>query len=60
MRNGLLSALVTLIAIGLVTASAALADSVADSIDVPEPGTLALLATGATALAGLGWFRHRK
>jgi hypothetical protein len=29
-------------------------------VPVPEPGTFTLLATGAAALAGLGWLRRRK
>ena len=49
------------VAAGVVmTASVAYAAGGLDTAAVPEPGTLALLATGITGLAGASWWLRRK
>ena len=57
-----LSALLSFLATVLAAAPAAAVTfpDFVDAVVVPEPGTLVLLATGAAALAGLGWLRRRK
>jgi hypothetical protein len=44
----------------LMTASIAYAAGSDTGAAVPEPGTLALLATGITGLAGASWWLRRK
>lgn len=58
MRIGRLVTL-TLTAIAM-TASAAYAAGGLTTGAVPEPGTLALLTTGITGLAGAAWWLRRK
>ena len=58
---------IALIVVGLLSTAPgiALADFALDqdldfAVRVPEPATLALLASGAAALGGLSWLRRRK
>jgi hypothetical protein len=58
----LLSALLSLLPAVFAAAPVAASQfpDFADTVTVPEPGTLVLLTTAAAALAGLGWLRRRK
>lgn len=56
---------IALIVAGLLSAAPGVALAVEDQdldfvTQVPEPGTLTLLASGAAVLGGLGWLRRRK
>jgi hypothetical protein len=52
------------IVVGLLSAGPGVALADLTNIDlarqIPEPGTLTLLASGAAALGGIGWLRRRK
>jgi hypothetical protein len=60
MRTGRLISTLSMTAIVVMTASVASAAGVDTGVAVPEPGTLSLLATGISGLAGAAWWLRRK
>lgn len=57
---------IALIVVGLLSAAPGIAladfssDFATDFAQIPEPGTLTLLASGAAALGGISWLYRRK
>ena len=51
---------IALLLVGLLSAVPGIALAGDFAAQIPEPGTLTLLASGAAALGGVGWLRRRK